>query len=531
MKYQVARAVGLNSDQRASLAISVPKDSENLFLAVLQLTSDDAFTRGRQLLSDLSDNFFEEDGSPPGRLTAIFQKAKQSLQDLNEYSLLLAAVSGKILYLISQSQVKVFLKRQDKFLSLLEEGNNQIISGFLEDGDRVFLSTAVLADFLKDDSKSLLELPLPQWEEEVNARLTGQTDDLAGLVLDIETEEEITVPAVDMTPEDVPATPKLNIKMPNLSFLAGRAKPIIGAVLLLIIILGVGLNIKNVREKDSRKARDFESKQGTPSSTPAYERAEFQEYLSLDLIKQGFTARNLSLSNKKILLLDPNAKTLVALNLDKKSNQIIAGKDKLGEAKLASLNGNLAFVFSEDKGVLRVDSENQKVAVVAKIDKEWGEIVDIYGFAGNVYLLDKAGQIWKYLPITDGYSDKRVYLNEGVKANFASAKKMQIESSVYVLKPGGEILRFTKGAGDFFSLGGLGQPLKEAKTFFASSEVDNLYILDADNARLLVISKVGLFQKEYRGDKFATASDLVVDEKDKKVYLLEGNKIYTMELR
>ncbi len=530
MIYKIARAVGLNSDQRASLVSSVPKDSENLLLGVLQLTSDDAFTRGRQLLSELSDNFFEEEGSTPEKLTALLQKAKQALSDISEYSLLLASVSGRVLYLIGQGQVKIYLKRLDQLSPLMEEGNGQILSGFLERNDRIFLSSANLTDFLRDDLKNLMNLPLAQWEEEVQVRVGERTDDLAGLILDIE-EEEKKEEAVKIS---YSTAPTIDILEKFRGFFPGsdRGRLVIGIVLILVIISGLILRFKNTREQEKQIIQE-QSKQ-VEQTKPA---VSFQEYLSLDLIKQGFSSKYLSLSDNKILMLDENNKTLVLLNLDKKSNQIIAGKDNLGDAVFASLNGNLAFVFSKDKGVLRVDTTNQKVVVVAKSDKEWGEIAGIYGFAGNVYLLDKGnperveGQVWKYLPVAEGYSDKRKYLNEGVKADFSSAKTIQIESSVYILKQGGEINRFTKGTADFFSLGGLDKPLKEAKTIFTSSEVDDLYILDADNARLLVTSKVGAFKQKYEGDKFAIALDLVVDEKNKKVYLLEGNKIYTMELQ
>src|SRR5207249_1622549 len=101
------------------------------------------------------------------------------------------------------------------------------------------------------------------------------------------------------------------------------------------------------------------------------------------------------------------------------------------------------FIYSKDKGVLRVDTTNQKVTSVTKTDKEWGNVADIYGFGSNIYLLDTGrNQIWKYLPTSEGYSDKREYLTKDTKADFSSFLRMQIESSVYILKKGGEILRF-----------------------------------------------------------------------------------------
>jgi len=259
---------------------------------------------------------------------------------------------------------------------------------------------------------------------------------------------------------------------------------------------------------------------------------EFPLFLDMDLVKKNFRASQFSLSDGKILALDPAVKTLIVIDISKKSNQILAGSEQLGEAAFSSLNGPLAFVYSKDKGVLRIDTTNQKTSSVAKKDSEWGEIRDIYSFAGNIYLLDSTkNQIWKYLPTTEGYSDKREYLNKTTKVDLSGALRMQLESSVYVLKSGGEMLRFTRGDKDNFSYSGVPSGLKDPKSFFVSSDTDNLYILDSGNSRLLILTKTGSYKGQITGDKFATVTDLVVDEKGKKVYLLDGSKIYQVELK
>ena len=263
-----------------------------------------------------------------------------------------------------------------------------------------------------------------------------------------------------------------------------------------------------------------------------YATANFPLFLDLDLVKKSFRAEKMSLNSGNILLLDPGTKTLITVNLARKNNQILAGLEQLGEATSASINGSLAFAYSKDKGITRLDITNQKVTSVSKKDSDLGDIGDIYAFAGNIYTLDTTNQkIWKYLPTTDGYSDKREYLTKDTKADFTNSIRMQIESSVYVLKKDGEITRFTKGDKDNFSLGGLDKGVKDPKSFFVSSDTENLYLLDSGNSRLLVLTKTGQFKTQYMGDKYGLASDLIVDEKEKKVYLLEGSKIYSVDLK
>lgn len=93
------------------------------------------------------------------------------------------------------------------------------------------------------------------------------------------------------------------------------------------------------------------------------------------------------------------------------------------------------------------------------------------------------------------------------------------------------MIRLTKGAPDNFAYGGLDTNIKTPKSFFVSSDTDNLYLLDSGNSRLVVLSKTGQYKSQYKGDRFGSATDLAVDEAGKKVYLLDSGKIYSTDLK
>ena len=601
MNLKLAQFIGLNTDQKAAQAISSIRDSDNAFLAVIQLTRDDAFTKGRLGLAELSDYYFDFEGSPVEKLTATFKEAENKFKTDGSFDLVLAAISGKILYLIGQGSIEVYLKRADKLSSLLSVAPPaQLVSGFLQDGDRLLLGTKQLISFLADDLSPSLSLPTESFEQELSDRIgasTLQGQGLAALLLSIpnlETQgldeplrEENQKPSfltvmlakigrVFLRWRDYFQRKEGSLHFPK----SGRGRLMLACLLIAIIVLGIGFKYKTSQDQHKiaqfnqalQEAKDrLNAAEGLASLNPGEAKnklegakdkvnkaleldpkstdaenlkklideksasilqessvSDFPLFLGLDLIKKNFKAKQMSLSSGKLLLLDPDTKTLVLVDLAKKSNQILAGGSQLGEGVMASLNGGLAFVYSKDKGILKIDSTNQKVSTVAKKDDEWGDIKDLYAFAGNIYLLD-SNQIWKYLPTADGYSDKRKYLT--TKVDFSNALRMQIESSVYILKQGGEILRFTRGEKDNFSLGGLPSGVKDPKSLFVSSDTDNLYLLDSGNSRLLILTKTGSYKGTISGQKFATATDLVVDEKGKKVYLLEGGKIYSVDLK
>lgn len=613
MKLNVAQVLGLNTDQKAAQVTSLIRDGDDAFFAVLELISDDAFTKGRLALSELSDFYFEAEGTPSEKLNATYEEAKKKFEGA-EFDILVASISGKVLYFIRHGNVEVFLKREEKISSLFPIGApSQLVSGFLQEGDRIFFTTKNLTDVLSDDLNKSLNLPMDVFEEDLTDRIgavNSEGNGLAGLLVEIEKEESVVIESLDQTVDPKPVmrgeeTSKfprfLLIKILEKTFFlltraasfipkSNRGKLILAAILLIFLAGGLGLRFKSVKDEQKQtlfnltiqQARDdFNAAKGLTTLNPVEAKArldlakdkidkalslksndeeaknlkaqisadsdsilqqskvsEFPLFLDLNLVKENFNATRMSLSTGKILLLDPTVRTLVLVDIGKKTNQILAGSQTLGEATFASLNGALAFVFSKDKGILRVDTGSQKITEVAKADEDLGNISDLYGFAGNVYLLDTIGkdtpnngQIWKYLPIADGYSGKREYLTAGTKPDFAGSLRMQIESSVYVLKSSGEILRFTRGEKDHFGYEGLDRGVQGPKSFFVSSDTENLYLLDSGNSRLLILTKTGSYKGQIEGEKFGTSTDLVADEVGKKVYLLEGSKIYTVDLK
>lgn len=612
MNLKIAQVLGLNTDQKAAQVASLTRE-ENTFLAVLELTSDDAFTKGRQALSELEDFYFEFDGTVSEKLNATFKKAQELFEGL-DFSLGLAAIAGKVLYMIGKGEIEVYLKRGEKLSSLLAVGHaSELISGFLQSDDKLLFSTKSLATFLNTDLAKSLSLPIETFEEEVGGKIGAsdlENQGLAALAVSVTEENPEIIPVEEQAAdESIPNDQDSSLgkfpvfqlfkvfqpvrllgKLARLFPNSNRGRLVLAIFLIVIVVAGVGykyklsydrkiqaqfnqalqeakdnlssakglasLNPVDAKAKldlannklnqalslkpKSAEAQDFKKQIENESSSILQQASvsDFPLFLDLDLVKKNFRATELSLSKDKLLLLDPAVKTLVVVDIAKKSNQILGGPDNLGDAFFASLNGIITFVYSKDKGVLKVDTTNSKLTTAAKKDNDLGEIKDIYGFAGNIYLLDSGkkeapneGQIWKYLPATTGYSDARAYLNKGVSVDFSNALRMQIESSIYILKSGGEILRFTKGDKDNFSLSGLPSAVKDPKSLFVSSDTDNLYLLDSGNSRLLILTKTGSYKGQITGSKFATATDLAVDEVGKKVYLLEGGKIYTADLK
>ncbi len=600
MKYVNAQVIGFNTDQEAAQVLITYEGEEHIFLAVVKIVSDDAFVKGRHLLSELSDMFFESSEEGIGqRLAAVFEDAKQKLSDSAESHILLGAISAKVLYLIHKGEINTLLKRQDKVSSLIEDRpQEQLISGFLQEEDRVLFSTQNMIDLLGEDLKQSLSLPLTEWEEVTSNKMSVAETDSQGfacLLIQAQPDPGIERPSVDTEDGVVIPENKFNFgvivrllsNIKNIGKLiprSGKGKLILGILLLLILLGGIGLQYYQNQQAERTKAylslldqsnKDYETALSlqtlNPTETKAkiasakenvqkaiaikpseqqgldlkrkieeneslilqqFQASELPVFLDLSTIRGDFRADRLSLMAGKLAILDNSDKSLYIIGMDKKDNTALVGESDLGKAFYASASENFIFVYSLDKGILKIDTSNKKVTKIQDTNAGLGEIVDIGGFGSNVYLLDKtANQVWKYVPAAAGYSSKRPYFVTSVKVDLSNAQRMQIDSSIYILKLDGNILKFTKGAQDTFTISGLDKPLKDPQSLYVSDVTENLYILDTGNSRLVVVSKSGVYKTQYESEKFSAVSDLVVDEKNKKVYLLEINKIYEMMLK
>lgn len=255
--------------------------------------------------------------------------------------------------------------------------------------------------------------------------------------------------------------------------------------------------------------------------------------LDLSLIKKGFSASRLVLQGENVLLLSDADKTLTMFSLTDHSNQLLAGMEKLGNASFSDMTSQKVYVYTPGKGVIQIDPQSLKATVVITPDSEWSEISDIRTFGSNVYLLDAIrNQIYKYVPNSSvlGFNPKVLYLQEDQTTQFATPKKMLIDGSIWILTEGGSLVKLTGGVIDSYTLDSLDPSLSTISNFYLSSDSDNLYILDSTNSRLIVFTKKGQYLKQYQGSIFKDTKDFVVDEKSKTMYILEGNKIYKLDI-
>jgi hypothetical protein len=250
-------------------------------------------------------------------------------------------------------------------------------------------------------------------------------------------------------------------------------------------------------------------------------------FLDLGLLSSGFRGDLISASGGQIFVLDKAGGRIVSIASDTKKSKVVAGPSIVENPNdMASYQDNVFVLFSD--GVYGVGLGKTKL-----IEKTWSGDALIYAFAGNLYVLDKVGnQIYRYAGATGNtFGSQQNWLSASTKANFSEATSWGMNGAVYVLYPNSKILKYSLGSPQNFSISGVQPEIGSINALYADPDNQYVYLLDKAGKRVVVVDKNGVYKAQYINDQIAGATGLIVSEAQKKIILLTGDKLYSIEIK
>ena len=178
-------------------------------------------------------------------------------------------------------------------------------------------------------------------------------------------------------------------------------------------------------------------------------------------------------------------------------------------------------------------SRNRWTAYPARDSSKWSRAILATNYAGNLYLVDQGqNQILKYVAAEGAWTSSVTYFAPGVNVDLTGVTDIAIDGDVWLSRADGSITRLTQGRLSAFNIGDLDTPISNAVAVYTSEKINNLYIADAGNQRIVQIDKTtGRFTRQFkpRGqdhDAFSSLKALAVDEPNKKFFFINGNQAY-----
>ena len=253
------------------------------------------------------------------------------------------------------------------------------------------------------------------------------------------------------------------------------------------------------------------------------EEKNYTEFFDLTVDDKNAKGNMLYLNDDRLLVSDKARGVLYELSLDKKS----LDKDQSSEIKKSSLIAifeEKKYFYVEGAGVYQIiDGKAKKII---ENNKEWGKIVDLAVFNGNIYLLDQGkNDIRKYMTTESGFGGGTSYFQSGQSINLSSVNSLAIDGSVY-LAGDSVMFKFTSGLQDAFKTN-LPDSNINANKIFTSKDLEKIYAWDKNKGTIYIMGKNGDYQEQINSKILSTASDLAVYKNS--IYVLQGSKIYRIE--
>lgn len=228
------------------------------------------------------------------------------------------------------------------------------------------------------------------------------------------------------------------------------------------------------------------------------------------------------------------------------SNGIVAQTNLADqETKIVELSGTfdqkiITATQRDEKNFIVIDANNtfyklnlenkaiDKISVQSENTDQ--KIVALGTYLSRLYVLDvKNNQIFRHEQAGQGFAKGTPWLGEGIDVK--EVNSLAIDGSLWLAKNNGEITKLHAGSkADDFTLSALDPAFSAAPVIKASITTSNLYLLDPNNKRVVILKKDGSLVKQIYSEKFDYLKDLALDENSSKIYLLNGNALYSADI-
>ncbi|MBU1151539.1 hypothetical protein KJ632_01780 [Patescibacteria group bacterium] len=163
--------------------------------------------------------------------------------------------------------------------------------------------------------------------------------------------------------------------------------------------------------------------------------------------------------------------------------------------------------------------------------------VALEDWSNKIYLLDSSSnQIWKYSykGTRETFGGAEKYLAD--ELDLSKAQDLAIDSNVYILDGSGDIIKLYAGNVAEFRIED--QPvngLKDPQKIYTSEKLDEVYVMDGKEARVLVYTKDLrngnlIYKTQYLFDGVGELRDLYVDGENRMLYVLNADKVFEVEM-
>lgn len=239
----------------------------------------------------------------------------------------------------------------------------------------------------------------------------------------------------------------------------------------------------------------------------------------------------IELIEETLIAYSKDIKTLYKINLGTKQIEEQAYSETMDLIQSTVPKENDKIIFLDDNNAV-IEYDKKTTSITTKdivYPKDNPEISNIFVYNQKLYSIDKSSsQIYKHNETQTGYDKGALWLKQNV--DLSDAVDLAIDSNLYILKLNGELLKFSGGIQDEFSIKMIDPKMEEPTQMWTYSDVDEIFILEPKQKRIVIIDKGGTLIKQYTSLEWQNPTNMSVDIENKKLYVVDNGKIYRIDL-
>lgn len=255
------------------------------------------------------------------------------------------------------------------------------------------------------------------------------------------------------------------------------------------------------------------------------------EYFDASFLRTDRSITAMSLSEDTLFFVDSAQGFVGGIELTTKNADVLSGDPSLiGTKGIASQEEEL-FLLATDT-IYRIVPKSETPSVI-DISMEGVQSKDgIAAFGSNIYILDKSSrQLWRYTKNNNEYKDKEPYFQPEINPDLSSVTNISIDGSVWFGTTQGKVYKYSQGRDDPFVARGLDPSLGQEVYVYTTNELNYVYILDVANKRIVMLTKDGKYLAQYEWESEGIPNGFVVSENQKRVIVLQDQKMYSFALQ
>ncbi len=259
------------------------------------------------------------------------------------------------------------------------------------------------------------------------------------------------------------------------------------------------------------------------------ELAALDVFYDLRLVRSDFIASLADSDDGLAVFVDTQSKNIVLLELESKQVRFIEASD-LPAIRDAIVSDGRALLLADGVQAVSMSEENEIEQLIQSGDSSSaGTLLNAY--ERFLYVLNpEKRHLYRYAENDGEYSEPIGWFRSSLGLDFASIRSIAIDDGVWIATEMGEIKRFVSGEEQEFAILGISEALSTPLSLVTSDQHQNLYVLEPDKSRMVILGKDGSFLREVKSPSLASATSLFVDEPMGKSFAVSGSIVFEIPL-